>query len=181
MNADMILHIERLRPVQELACGFDSQACQLPKEFGTLIADAHLEARVRKVEEEITIEARLKAEIEMPCSRCLKEHRQRIDEAFEVIYLPEPEEQDNVDEIELAETDLNVEFYADETIDLAELVREQLLVLLPIKPLCREDCAGLCPSCGQDLNEETCACPKDAIDPRLAVLGKLLAQKTSEQ
>jgi uncharacterized protein len=177
----MIVHIERLLPVQELACDFDSSTCQLPKEFGTLIGDAHLEARIRKVEEEIALEARLKAEIEMPCSRCLKEHLQQLDEHFEVMYLPEPEEQDSGDELELDETDLNVEFYTDEMIDLAELVREQLLILLPLKPLCREDCAGLCPSCGQDLNEGTCACPKDAIDPRFAILGKLLEQKTSKQ
>lgn len=177
----MILHIDRLRQLQELACDFDSHDCQWPKEFGKLITAIHLDARIRKLKEEIIVEARLKAEIEMPCSRCLKEHRQQVDEAFEVIYLPEPEEQENVDELELVETDLNVEYYAGETIDLAELAREQLLVLLPLKPLCQEDCAGLCPSCGQDLNEGTCMCPKDVIDPRLAVLGKLLEQKTSEK
>ena len=176
----MILHIERLRQAQELACDFDSHECPLPKEFGKLLTAVHLDALIRKVEEEITVEARLKAEVEMPCSRCLKEHRQQIDEAFEVIYLPEPEEQENIDELELGETDLNVEYYTGDIIDLTELAREQLLLVLPIKPLCKEDCAGLCPSCGLDLNEGTCSCPKEVFDPRFSVLRKLLAQNTSD-
>ena len=177
----MILHIDRLQQLQELVCDFDSHDCQLPQEFGKLLTSIHLDVRIRKVEEEITVEARLKAEVEMACSRCLEKHVQQIDETFEVIYLPEPEEQEIVDELELDETDLDVEYYAGNTLDLTELAREQLLVLLPFKPLCREDCAGLCPSCGQDLNKGTCECPKEVLDPRFSVLGKLLDQKTSDK
>ncbi len=177
----MILHIERLQPLQELACDFDSYDCQLPEGFGTLLTAIHLDAQIRKVEDEITVEARLKADVGMQCSRYLQEHRQQIDEAFNVMYLPEPEGQENVNELELSETDLNVEYYTGDTINLAELAREQLLLLLPIKPLCQEDCAGLCPACGQNLNEGTCICPKEALDPRFSVLKKLLGRKTSEQ
>ncbi|PID56650.1 hypothetical protein CSB45_10480 [candidate division KSB3 bacterium] len=176
----MIVHIERLQPVQELAYDFNSPACQLPKEFATLIGAAHLEACIRKLEEEVTLEARLIAEVEMSCSRCLKAHRQHVDECFKLIFLPEPQEQKAADELELRETDLYVEFYRDKIIDLEDIVREQLLLMLPFKPLCREECLGLCSSCGQDLNEGTCACPKDRIDPRFAVLKKLSGQKRTE-
>ena len=58
-------------------------------------------------------------------------------------------------------------------IDLTEAVQEQILLSLPLRPLCREDCKGLCPGCGEDLNKGACGCSGKAVDPRLAVLGNL--------
>lgn len=58
----------------------------------------------------------------------------------------------------------------DETVDLSEVIRQHLVLALPIAPRCREGCRGLCPSCGADLNVGRCACPRDDIDPRLRVL-----------
>ena len=58
-------------------------------------------------------------------------------------------------------------------IDLLELAREQIILSLPEKPLCDEECKGLCTSCGADLNEETCTCEPEPADPRMAVLAGL--------
>ncbi len=66
-----------------------------------------------------------------------------------------------------------IDFHGDE-IDLAEPVREALIMAEPLKALCREDCRGLCPRCGVNRNETPCACGSDDIDPRLAALAKLL-------
>jgi uncharacterized protein len=177
----MILHIERLQRPLELCVDVDHQQCDLPLDLGRFIAPIHLDAHVRKVEEEITIEGRISTHIEMTCSRCLKPHDEYIDDMFEVVYCPKPDEQEAVDEIELNETDLNASYYEGGSIAVSELIREQLLLLLPIKPLCKADCAGLCPSCGKDLNEGPCNCSADNFDPRFAALRQLLHTNESDK
>jgi uncharacterized protein len=175
----MILDVRQLKEIEEFRVDIESQQYDLPSDIGRFVAPIHLDARVRKVKEEITIEGRISATIEMICSRCLKPHNESIDDTFEVVYCPQSENEKQMDEIELDETDLNVSYYEGDSISLSKLVRDQLLVLLPVKPLCKSDCAGLCPSCGKDLNDGPCTCSTDTIDPRLAVLGQLLEKDMS--
>ncbi|MBD3308616.1 DUF177 domain-containing protein [candidate division KSB3 bacterium] len=132
------------------------------------------ETHVRKVGEEITITGHIAARIEVGCSRCLVNYEENIDEEVEVVFLPRSSLPKEVDDLELDETDLNVSYYEGETLSLVDLIREQVILTLPMKPLCRPDCAGLCPSCGKDLNAGPCTCPQETLDPRLAVLQQLL-------
>ena len=74
----------------------------------------------------------------------------------------------------VADEDDQVEFFENNRIDLGPLIREQLMMAVPMKGLCREECRGLCPICGQDLNQGTCQCQVEETDPRLAVLRDLL-------
>jgi uncharacterized protein len=83
-------------------------------------------------------------------------------------------------EHEIRDDDLTIEFYRDETIDVGALVREQCYLALPMKPLCRPDCQGLCPQCGANLNETTCSCDQTWVDPRLAVLKALVPERPRE-
>src|SRR5262249_4155699 len=69
---------------------------------------------------------------------------------------------------------------AGEQLDLRALVRDALLLELPLAPLCRPDCRGLCPTCGADLNEGDCACPKADTDPRWAALDALREQSSNQ-
>ena len=69
-------------------------------------------------------------------------------------------------------------YYRDDQIDLNELVREQFYLALPMKPLCREDCRGLCPQCGVNWNTGTCECGSGWEDPRLAPLKGLIKENT---
>ena len=62
-------------------------------------------------------------------------------------------------------------------LDLTEAVRQYALLALPMKPLCRQDCAGLCPTCGHNLNQGGCGCPPQGPDPRWSGLNKLLLTK----
>lgn len=78
-----------------------------------------------------------------------------------------------VEDVELEEADLDVFFYDEPVFPFEAIVREQALFSLPMKPLCREDCRGLCPECGKDLNAGDCACDKRTRDPRLEVLKNL--------
>ena len=76
-------------------------------------------------------------------------------------------------EREVGEEDLDTSYYRDDQIDLNELLREQFYLALPMKPLCREDCAGLCPQCGTNLNTGDVRVRAEWEDPRLAPLREL--------
>jgi uncharacterized protein len=110
--------------------------------------------------------------LELSCSRCLERFQLPVDSAFDVRYLPQSE---NVgDEREVEEDDLSDAFYRDDAIDLAQLMEEQFYLALPMKPLCRDTCKGLCANCGANLNVETCDCQVRWEDPRLAGLKALM-------
>ncbi len=104
------------------------------------------------------------------CVRCLGEFPFSFTERFELRLLPlavAPQEE----ETRLSSADLDVRFYAEPWLDLAELAAEQLQLAVPMKPLCHEDCQGLCPSCGADLNRGRCACPPSRDGRWNALLG----------
>src|SRR5262245_8505497 len=110
--------------------------------------------------------------LEMPCSRCLEPFRMPVDQTFDLRYQPHAR---NVGEgeREIEEDDLTTAFYENDEIDLGQLMREQFYLALPMKPLCREDCQGLCPVCGTNLNRGTCNCKREWEDPRFASLKAL--------
>ncbi len=170
----MRLFIEQIREPQDIAFEFRADECDVPEGIGALTAPIRIDARVEKIKHEVRITGRIATHIQMVCSRCLLSHLERLDEEFEVLYLPGVAEKKHLEEVELEEEDLNISYYHGDSISLTDLVREQLLLMLPVKPLCKENCKGLCPSCGKDLNEGDCQCSLHAGDPRLAVLGKLL-------
>jgi len=110
--------------------------------------------------------------LEMPCGRCLEAFIMPVDQAFDLRYQPHAKNTGE-GEREIEEDDLTTAFYENDEIDLGQLMREQFYLALPMKPLCREDCQGLCPMCGTNLNNGTCTCTRDWEDPRLAALKKL--------
>ena len=108
------------------------------------------------------------------CARCVEEYDFVLDKDFSIVLVPRRELEDQA---ELEEEDLDLSFYGGEEIDLSPLVREQLILALPTRPLCREGCRGLCPKCGANLNMQECACATAAEDPRLAVLRNLRVKR----
>jgi DUF177 domain-containing protein len=109
------------------------------------------------------------------CSRCIGTVRVPVDEDISVTYMPRHQMPDDADiagagDVGLTEDDLDLFPYDGEEIDLAPLLREQLVLAVPFAPLCAEDCKGLCPQCGADLNQTTCSCDRTPVDPRLAAL-----------
>ncbi|MDA8079698.1 MAG: DUF177 domain-containing protein [Nitrospiraceae bacterium] len=126
---------------------------------------------VAKAEQEIIIAGSLQAELQLQCSRCLRDFRRSLDIPVNVVYHPLEEKQGERHGLKDDEMDLG--FYRDE-IDLQDLFREQILLNTQMKPLCDEQCKGICPHCGTDLNISGCACGSRQTDPRLEVLRKLL-------
>ncbi len=98
------------------------------------------------------------------CDRCLTPYAKTYDIPLEHTLVTTLENEENDDYILLDNYQL----------DLTDLVMADILLELPYKSLCREDCRGLCPMCGKDLNEGLCGCNRKSVDPRLAVLGQLL-------
>ena|SRR2546429_6687652 len=113
--------------------------------------------------------------LELPCSRCLEPFTSLVDGKFDLRYQPHAHAVGSGHDAErqIEEDDLSTAFYDDNEIDLGELMQEQFYLSLPMKPLCREECRGLCPICGTNLNRGTCDCKREWKDPRLAVLRTL--------
>ena len=118
------------------------------------------------------LEGRLQSVLELPCSRCLEPYATPVDARFDLTYVPHA---DNAGEgeHELGQNELTTAYYENDTLDLGQLMREQFYLSLPMKPLCRDECRGLCPVCGTNLNRDACGCTRAWEDPRLAVLKTL--------
>jgi uncharacterized protein len=128
----------------------------------------------------VHVRGRLEGSLDTECARCLEQYPRAMGQELDLFYLPrakgEPQEQ--AEEVELSDHEVVVGYYDADRLDLAEVIREQIVLGLPLKPLCREDCRGRCPSCGRDRNSEPCTCPpaEEPIDPRLAPLRKLFGK-----
>lgn len=110
--------------------------------------------------------------LEGTCSRCLRIYSFSLGKDFDFVLSSDPSEQGGKVG-ELDREDLGLSYYSTEEIDLAPLIKEQVMLALPTRPLCHENCRGLCSSCGIDLNQETCACSSSAADPRMAIFRTL--------
>ncbi len=133
--------------------------------------------RIFRVSGMIEIQGQVKSQVALACSRCLEPFMLPVEVDFELTYadqLPEIENDDeDDDEIELTAEDMGIVLFAGEEIDLAEPLVEQLLLSLPFQPICKDDCNGLCPHCGVDLNQAKCGCNEPQFDTRFADLQKL--------
>jgi len=136
-------------------------------------APVHLVLDVRKDRDAYRVTGRVQTRLRLNCGRCLEPFEIPVDSAFELRYVPAAANTGD-DEREVAEDDLTTAFYKNETLDLGELMHEQFVLALPMKPLCADACQGLCPECGTNLNKGTCACRPAWKDPRLAALQGIL-------
>jgi uncharacterized protein len=120
--------------------------------------------------EDLFFEGRLASSVTGTCARCLESYPFDIDREFKFVVKPAPA---RGSEAVLSDEDLALSFYAGEEVDLSPLVREEMILALPTRPLCREDCSGLCPYCGRNRNTASCDCTDEWRDPRLAPLRNL--------
>lgn len=132
--------------------------------------------RLDKIEDEVIIKGTLSADVELECSRCLSHFPTRISSQVNVVYHPVREIVKS-EQRELKSAELDTVFYTDDLIDTDDLLGEQLILNLPMKPLCSPDCKGFCPKCGADLNISGCGCETKETDSRFEVLKKLKKEK----
>ncbi|MBA7646092.1 hypothetical protein ES703_53853 [subsurface metagenome] len=131
------------------------------------------EVRLLRTHRGVLVKGELHAEVELTCSRCLSLFNFPVAINFEEEYLPTI---DVVSGAPLPSPEEPGSFVIDEhhVIDLTEAIRQYTLLTMPMKPLCRQDCAGLCPDCGHNLNRGPCDYPPPAIDSRWSELTELL-------
>ncbi len=137
-----------------------------PEELSTA-KDGRFRAHVERADGgSLHVRGHLNLKTSGPCARCLADTPLAIDQELDLFFLPESaahSEFDDEEGAELQDRDLVVTFYKGDILDLALLVREQILLAQPMKRLCREGCLGVCPTCGADRNLTKCGCPKQAI------------------
>src|SRR5215472_7068561 len=107
--------------------------------------------------------------VELPCARCLDPVSCDVSKKFELLYRPQGSD-GGKEELSVTAAEAEIGYYQGEGLQLEDVLREQVLLALPLKVTCREDCRGLCPQCGKNLNQEQCSCSTEIEDPRWAAL-----------
>ena len=121
--------------------------------------------------DDIRVVAGLDATLDANCARCLEPVQYPINRAFDLLYRPLGVDR-RAEEVAITEADTEIGYYEGEGLLLEDVLREQVLLATPLKLVCREECKGLCPHCGANLNNETCNCQQPG-DPRWAALSDL--------
>lgn len=174
----MLLDLNRLHgPREHVERTFPPDLFAQRDEGYRLVAPVELSLDLEKGGgEAFHVRGRVKTRLELECSRCLEALEIPVDSAFDLHYLPYEQ---NVGEAEreIAEEDLATAYYREGMLDLAELLKEQFELALPMKPLCAEACRGLCQECGANLNRTDCGHAPRWEDPRLAALKGLLTRE----
>lgn len=126
-----------------------------------------VEGSISNTGETLQMRAKVDTEISAQCDRCLE----NVDIPLSFEFIENYRQNSAGDEEGIENNEVIV--FEDDLIDLVEAIRENVILNLPMQILCNPDCQGICPQCGQNLNEKQCNCRTEAVDPRLAVLAKL--------
>jgi uncharacterized protein len=123
---------------------------------------------VQRDDDEVVVRGRLAARVPQVCGRCLESFPFHVTQRVDARFAPRPERRG--EDFELASDDLEVDFYANDSLNLAALVETETTLALPMKPLCREGCRGLCSVCGGNRNFVDCQCSVPPVTSPFAVL-----------
>lgn len=119
----------------------------------------------------VLVRGTLAGKVATHCDRCAEETPVDIDQSFDIFEVPPLRGEDVLEPSLLRRVGRRLE------LDAGSMLWEEFVLALPIKPLCRDDCKGLCPECGENLNSGLCACPTGPTDPRLAALSGIKIAK----
>ncbi len=169
----MIVDITTLKEAQtSFKFSVSPDAIDLEDETAKLKDDVRVEGKLIKGIAQTNVQGEISGKVEAECSRCLQAARIHLEFPFDAVFVT-AENYTNEKEAQLRANDLEVSVFEGDKIDLTELVREQILLNLPTKVFCREDCQGLCQKCGANLNLIDCNCEEKETDPRWAALRNL--------
>jgi uncharacterized protein len=168
----MIIDIDRL-PADgiDISRDFEFFNSELVEEEAVFLEPVHADISIKKVGDEILLKGTITTTMSFICCRCLSPFELYIDSHFDLVYLPEELEEEKE---QLDTEDLHKNFYSNQRVNIRSILLEQLNLTFPTRPLCSEDCPGLCPICGKNIREEGCSCDLSHKDPRLAKLKTFL-------
>ena len=141
----------------------------------------HSEGRVDLVEEhhgkhevvqDIRVKGKLDTSLEVLCARCLDPVVHPVERSFDLLYRPLGIDSGHA-ELSVTDAEAEIGYYENAGLLLEDTIREHVLLALPLKSLCREDCKGLCPHCGKNMNENECGCVDEVEDPRWSALKEI--------
>jgi uncharacterized protein len=135
-----------------------------------------------EIVDDIRLRAKFAGKFELLCARCLDPVNEELKGEFDLIFRPEAADAE-AGERAITEEETEIGYYGKSGLLLEDAIREQVLLALPGRTLCREDCQGLCPHCGANRNSAPCRCEESQTDPRWNALaglaGKVIAEKAS--
>lgn len=137
-----------------------------------LAGPASVTGQVRLEGHEVLVEGHIETQVQLECDRCLKPIEFPVNADFALEYITGADYASSSNAA-LSEEEMTVSVFDGEAIDVDEIVKEQVLLAVPARTLCREDCQGICPECGIDRNTGGCSCTPKEIDPRWAALQDL--------
>ena len=137
-----------------------------------LAAPAEVKGKVRLSGNEVFVNGHIDTRARVECDRCLQPVELPVSADFTLEYIT-GSEYESSEVAELTEAEMSVSVFGGKAIDVDEIVKEQVLLAVPTRMLCREDCKGICPQCGIDKNTGDCQCVTEDIDPRWAALKNL--------
>jgi uncharacterized protein len=140
------------------------------------LAPLRLQLTVTKEHDHLRVHGQVATTVRLSCSRCLTEYATAIDSPFTVFYTKASEGPQD-EEIELTEEDLVAATFVGEEIDFTPVIGEQVIMSVPLKPLCKEECLGLCSNCGADLNTAPCDCDRAVVNLKFSALQNLKIDK----
>lgn len=170
------LHALELKPV---SFNVDVPAGQI--EFESKLKQSsvlHSEGRAELLNRslgEIRIVGDLSVQIESVCDRCAEPAASSLENHFDLIYMPSADVQAGGED-EIDEAGVEVGYYDGNGLELNDVLREVVLLALPMRLVCSDDCKGICPTCGQNLNQQACDCHPEATDDRWSKLKILRAE-----
>ena len=170
LGVPMLLDLRQMHGEHDrLVRTYAASAFDASQEEYAVAADVALALDVHREGRRYRLVGELRTTLELSCGRCLNRFTQPVELSFALLYLPYADNRGE-GEIEIEEEDLATAYYREDQIDLGQLMREQVFLVLPMKPLCGDGCRGLCPVCGINLNEGSCGCVHAWEDPRWASL-----------
>ncbi|HEX3015124.1 MAG TPA: DUF177 domain-containing protein [Desulfobacteria bacterium] len=174
----MLINVAKVRKTFGASETFEFQEKLAPLDIGGELLEftgpVEVVVKVTNLGNALLITGVIHSRVKCDCSRCLETIILPADGEFEQEMCYVSELQSYLSDHPEAEEDENYLVLNTDTVDLTEMVREQIVLATPMKPLCSETCQGLCPKCGKNLNLGACGCNVQEIDPRLADLAKLL-------
>jgi len=138
----------------------------------SLTQPATVSGKVRLAGNEVFVNGHVETRAKIECDRCLRPVETPVNADFSLEYIS-GSEYESSEVAELTEAEMSVSVFDGEALDVDEIVKEQVLLAVPTRMLCREDCKGICPECGTDRNTGDCSCATSDIDPRWAALKNL--------
>jgi uncharacterized protein len=186
---NLILHVEQLKE-KEFSHEFEENPQVFPiiaemikNRECEFLKPLNIRLKAFRIRELFEVQGKFRTNVRLPCSRCLKNFDTPLASDFELTYTKEmPGLMDVVDEeeIELRVEEIGMFYFKGEEINLQEGIQEQVVMAFPLQPLCHDNCKGLCPKCGSDLNQEDCNCKREPGTNKFAVLKNLKLDKRKQ-